>query len=289
MKRISLPILFTLTCLLFSCNNSRENEVALSLEEWIGKELIIPDDLIYIIKEDTVSYDIYSSNYKIFTFIDSSQCTSCSLKLQQWANIMEEFSILTEEGVNLIMILSPSNEADAHLALYRSGFKYPVSFDRERSVKRLNALSSDNLFHTFLLDADNRIVAVGNPATNPNVKKLYKNIIAEKVPTNFQSIPLISVSAASRQLGIVKPNKGINEKFYLSNIGLDSLCIIQIVPSCDCAVIKPSQYIIPPNEDIAVTMSFQTDSVDGRFYKTADIFFEKYINPIKIKTEGFVK
>ena len=291
MKRVSLATLFALLILLFtSCHSKRENEVALALEEWIGKEIIIPDDIIFTIKEDTVSYDIYSTDYKIFTFIDSTQCTKCSLKLQEWTELMSELELLKEEGLNLIMVLSPSNDSEARWALYHKGFKFPVSFDHQRRLKKLNSLPSDDIFHTFLLDSDNRIIAVGNPATNPNIKKLYKSLLIDKdLTTDSMSEAPISVSAQSRQLGIIKPHKKINEKFYLSNLGTDTLHIAQIVASCDCIEIKYSSSTIPPNDDIYISMIFHTDSVEGRFNQSANIFFENYTKPIIIRTEGFTK
>lgn len=37
-------------------------------------------------------------------------------------------------------------------------------------------------FHTFLLDKDNKVLAIGNPIHNPKVKELYLKIIqGEKV------------------------------------------------------------------------------------------------------------
>lgn len=43
----------------------------------------------------------------------------------------------------------------------------------------MNNFPSDMSFQTFLLDEDNKVVAIGNPVHNPKVKELYLKIIQE--------------------------------------------------------------------------------------------------------------
>ena len=64
--------------------------------------------------------------------------------------------------------------------LKRDGFGYPVCIDQSDTFNKLNHFLDEMAFQTFLLDRNNRIIALGNPVLNPNIKKLYWNIIQGK-------------------------------------------------------------------------------------------------------------
>jgi len=70
---------------------------------------------------------------------------------------------------------------------------YPVCFDEKDDFNRLNHFPGEMTFQTFLLDKDNKVVAIGNPVHNPKLKELYLKILtggkAEKV-----EIPMTEVS-----------------------------------------------------------------------------------------------
>lgn len=49
-------------------------------------------------------------------------------------------------------------------------------------MNKLNHFPTDMAFHTFLLDKENKVVAIGNPIHNSKVKELYLKIIqGEKI------------------------------------------------------------------------------------------------------------
>lgn len=54
--------------------------------------------------------------------------------------------------------------------------------DKQDSIAKLNRFPLESNLHTFLLDKNNRVIAVGNPVYNPKIKKLYFNIISGKKP-----------------------------------------------------------------------------------------------------------
>ncbi len=59
-------------------------------------------------------------------------------------------------------------------------------------------------FQTFLLDADNRVVALGNPVHNPEVKSLYLRLLRGEgvAPVVMQTVTAAEVSTA--KVDIVK-------------------------------------------------------------------------------------
>lgn len=48
----------------------------------------------------------------------------------------------------------------------RDKFDIPVYIDSEDRFNRLNRFPSDPIFHTFLLDKDNKVAVIGNPVHN---------------------------------------------------------------------------------------------------------------------------
>lgn len=67
-----------------SCGKSNKDKSFSLLQKWIGKELSLPARSVFTIQgKDTVEYPIQNA-YKILTYIDSTGCTSCKLKLAEW-------------------------------------------------------------------------------------------------------------------------------------------------------------------------------------------------------------
>lgn len=67
-----------------SCGKSNKDKSFSLLQKWIGKELSLPARSVFTIQgKDTVEYSIQNT-YKILTYIDSTGCTSCKLKLAEW-------------------------------------------------------------------------------------------------------------------------------------------------------------------------------------------------------------
>ena len=62
------------------------------------------------------------------------------------------------------------------IADYR--LQFPVLLDTAGIFERSNPQLPENpVFHTFLLDRDNRVVLVGSPLGNPKMWELYKSTI----------------------------------------------------------------------------------------------------------------
>lgn len=73
----------SLILLLFAaCDSQKSNECTETLEKIIGTELQFPSGLTFAIQNKPVDYNINDSEFKIVTFIDSSGCTQCRLKLK---------------------------------------------------------------------------------------------------------------------------------------------------------------------------------------------------------------
>ena len=58
-------------------------------------------------------------------------------------------------------------------------FDYPVIFDPDDQFRKKNNLNENNIFHTMLVDANNKVIIIGNPVNNVKMQNLYREIINE--------------------------------------------------------------------------------------------------------------
>ena len=63
----------------------------------------------------------------------------------------------------------------------------PTTYKILLYVDRINRLLSDQSFQFFLLDPDNKVVLIGNPAINPRIREIYKELISIKFEYNWNS------------------------------------------------------------------------------------------------------
>jgi hypothetical protein len=66
----------------------------------------------------------------------------------------------------------------------RDRFDYPVWIDTEDSFNGTNKLPDNSIFHSFLIDRQNKVAAVGNPFENPKIKELYLNMLCGELKQN---------------------------------------------------------------------------------------------------------
>lgn len=176
MRLSSVIMLIGLVMAAASCSGrvDKEKEVLSSLH---GREIVIPDSLVYNIQETTIDYDMSDADYKIITYIDSAGCVPCRMKLTFWNDIIDEFRTLDGVEVDFLMILNTRQKAEMTEVLVSDKFLHPVCFDSDRLFETANPLPKGDSYHTFLLNADNEIVAVGNPTVNPKIMDIYRKII----------------------------------------------------------------------------------------------------------------
>ena len=149
-----------------SCGKSNKDKSFSLLQKWIGKELSFPARPVFTIQgKDTVEYPIQNT-YKILTYIDSTGCTSCKLKLAEWEKFITVVDSIRPHTVQFLFFLCPKNGMEIYQTLRVERFKHPICIDEGDYLNKLNHFPADMAFQTFLFDNDNRVVAMGNPLYN---------------------------------------------------------------------------------------------------------------------------
>ena len=91
---------------------------------------------------------------------------------------MAEVDSLSDGKVPFLFYFHPKDIKELRYLTRKDGFTYPVCFDGKDDFNRLNHFPEDMMFQTFLLDKENKVVAIGNPVLNPKVKELYVRLLA---------------------------------------------------------------------------------------------------------------
>ncbi len=282
-----------ISIVLFSCKQSDNvDDTATLLAELLGRELVVPENLNFYIQNNSIDKLNDKCDYKIIAFIDSSSCTKCSLKLQQWEDLINELSEPDKTEINLILIMNPSDISEAKYLVRGNRFPFPYTIDNNRVFITANNLPADNQFNVFLTDCDNNILAVGNPISNPNIKALFRNIVSEEDEYDnlqLQKVVPASCSQKSRNVGIADSSKPIEVKFAISNTRDQSISISDVITSCDCTSALPERTIIEPKSDCFITIKIIPDNNQaGYFSQYADVYFSGYSTPIRLGISGFL-
>ena len=171
-------ILSLCSFMMFSCMNSEKREVVKVINSWIGKQVILPSHPTFtVMASDTVDYTFESSEYRILNYVDSTGCTACNLDLIPWEDFMNEVDLKTDKEVSFLYFYHTNKIKDVEFALFYEDFKHPVCIDKNGEILKLNDFPADITLHTFLLDNENKVLAIGNPIYNESIAKLYIDII----------------------------------------------------------------------------------------------------------------
>ena len=256
------------------------------VKQWIGREIVIPDSLHFSILGENVDRTMTNADFTVITYIDSAGCTSCRMKLSEWAETIDIFNSVAD--VDFLMILSSFDRDKLDFTLRRDDFRHAVAVDSSCTFATVNTLPSSESFHTFLLDADCNILAIGNPVMNPKIKNLYLNILKGDT-ISPSTVTDASAQCLSHNLGLVAKGHTVKTNFYFNNTDNYVYHIQGTVPSCDCtrAIVRADSIV--PGATAVIAVYYTGDSIPGGFSRYVDVFIDEKENPIRLKVYGFNK
>ena len=276
-------LVFAATLLTSSCNNKRAAHTNI-IAEWVGREIVIPDDLVYQIKDDTIDLDLSRPDFKIISYVDSTGCTSCRMKLTMWSELINELKSLPDVDVEVIMIINTDTPKEITYLLQRDNYLNPVAIDRNNLFDRLNELPPKSEHHTFLLDAENKVIAIGNPVLNPKIKDIFLQYITEG-----DELPYTNDMCKEpvQPVGVINKGDTVQKLFYINNFDTINYTLQAIVPSCDCISASADIANINVGGLKKITVSYVADSLPGYFNRYVDIFFNEKELPERLIVYGY--
>lgn len=254
----------------FSCQNKKKEEIKHLVSEWQGKEIQFPQDMTFtLFTSDTVDFTIPKSSHKILVFVDSIGCTSCKLQLHHWKELIQYTNSVTQEMIPFLFVFQSNDRNKIQDLLKRDNFDTPICLDQSDKLNKLNHFSSDGRFQTFLLDKDNKVVVIGNPIHNPNIRELYLKEINGKQPAS-QIQTTVKLEEASIQLGAIQEGESKEAVFRLTNTGSNPLVILDAATTCGCARPSFEKYPAKPGETLKVRV-IMTPKDKGFFDETISV------------------
>lgn len=283
MMRWSSILMLIILGIAASCSGRSDDQREV-LSGLLGREIAIPDELSAIIQGVVTPSDMSDADFKIITYIDSAGCVPCRMKLSFWNDVIDEFKATDDDiNVEFLMILNTRLSAEMSRLIDEEKFMHQVCFDPEGLFEAANPLPRPDPYHTFLLNADNEIVAVGNPVANPKVMDIYRKIISPE-PTHINLLCRRPVAT----LGFISPADTVVRRFQLRNTTDSTLTIQALIPSCGCVEAEAEAEVINPDEVVMVTVTYLSDTIVGPVRRHVDIFYHEKDNPERLTLHGFI-
>jgi len=269
-----------------ACQDRKREEAVSSVKEWLGKEILFPKNSVFTIRgKDTIDFALNASNYKIVSYIDTAGCTTCQLKLAEWQRFMEEVDAASPTHTPFIFYLYPKDVKDLLIEFRREAFDYPVCLDEKNDFNRLNKLAESKALRTFLLDKENKIVAIGNPIENPNVKKFYLKLLTGKEQETSAVITKVELSTQELDFGTFPKEEQRTGEILFKNVGDKPFVIHDVVTSCGCTKVDYPKTPTPPGGTLKFTITYEADS-PGYFRKSLKVYGNMAESPIKLAVRG---
>ena len=247
----------------------------------------IPTHSIFTIQgKDTVDFSLADADYKVVTYIDSVGCTSCKLQLPRWKQFMQEVDSTLNRPVPFVFYFHPKDMKELRYITRRDAFVYPVCFDEMDDFNQLNQFPGEMTFQTFLLDKDNKVVAMGNPVHNPKVKELYLKVLTggKSIKTETQ-MTQVSADVTGIDFGSFPQSEKQEYKFTLTNTGKNVLVIYDVITSCGCTKVDYSKEGIRPGDKAELTVIYEAEKAE-HFSKTVTIYCNADNSPLRLKITG---
>lgn len=285
----SFIIIFFSVLALFSCVDSKKKDTIALLQEWEGKRVNFPSNPVFTIQgEDTLDYYIQNT-CKILTYIDTTGCTSCKLRLTEWQKFIAAVDSIQPHSVQFLFFLYPQNRMEIYQTLRAERFNYPICIDEKDSLNKLNHFPSEMAFQTFLLDKDNKVVAIGNPIHNPKVKELYFKIIrGDEIirEDNSRTVKTeLNIDKTSVRFGSFDWQEEQKITFSLENIGDKPLVIEDVHTSCGCTTVEFEKEPVRPGVSLDLHVTYKAEHPE-HFNKTITVHCNVESSPIKLTISG---
>lgn len=174
-------IMSLLTIFLVSCSNSGlESEISGIMDT----KIIIPFEKLDK-RECSFFKDTLDSphQFTLVVYLEGIKCTSCELsELSEMEKSNSDDDLWRRTYKVFIISSDPENVDDLYALLCNQRIKNDVFLDTCGIFRKTNPIIPDSkLFHSFVLDGENKVILVGNPFKNYKLKELFSRIVEEEM------------------------------------------------------------------------------------------------------------
>jgi hypothetical protein len=205
------------------------------------------------------------------------------LQLHLWLSLIEKY----KDKIDFLLFFHIKNNDEVLSLLKDERFKYKVYFDTNDELNKLNRFPSNPQFQCFLLDKDNKVLAIGNPANNPKIWELYEKIITRSI-SDKSLVTMVKVKQTEIELNDLQVGKTSEAIFVLKNTGTNPLVIQQVESSCGCTVPEWEKQPIAAGKSTEIKVKI-TPEKSEYFNKTITVYCNTGKGRISFIVKGAVK
>lgn len=192
-KRIEGRILLSVIscCFLFACNSPKK-ELQEKVEKLQSTAIDIPYDRMDCWTSDSIKAisPWNKAKLKLVHYVDSVSCSTCYLnKIVKIEQLFRMEKLSNNEFYN-IFIISPDNKAKKRLEtdFHNKSIPPTVFVDSANAFAEVNPnIPSEEMYHTFLLDENNKVILVGNPIANEKIGDMLQSVVKKKLGKKFNT------------------------------------------------------------------------------------------------------
>lgn len=185
MNRLFWKYYIVLVSSLVFLSCSEGNSIKRQISKMCEREILInTDDMVACHVLDSLSTNEKDSKLKMVLWADSTECSQCYIRnLDLWkgyANIEREIP----KGIVFYFIFETAPEKMGKLfsLIQTTQLNHTIYVDTAQVFRRNNPnIPTDVLYHTFLLDSNNKVILVGNPTKNKSIRYLFNEILNENL------------------------------------------------------------------------------------------------------------
>lgn len=171
-----LSVVLILTCLSCTTRKQRIEEEYLIFS---SVPIKIPLEMLCVHDGKIETEKTGDAPYKFVYYIDSTECSSCSISHLSAFNKIIDLSEQNEK-FDLLIIFSSHVKNAKNIAEDINIYEYdfPVYVDNKAEFRNQNKhIPSNKMFHQFLLKEDNTPAFVGSPLANKQMSKLFDDTL----------------------------------------------------------------------------------------------------------------
>lgn len=189
MRKIHI-LLFTIGCCILTACNSHKEDVQKALEKMQSSTISIPYERMECWSSDSIFEDKpwNKAKLKLVHYVDSATCSTCYLQKVAVCGLLFSMETLSDNEFYNVFIINPNIIAKKKLVSDFSGKLIPqtIFVDSANVFTKYNPnIPSGSMFHTFLLDENNKVILVGNPMLNKQIEDMMLSIVDEKLGNNL--------------------------------------------------------------------------------------------------------
>lgn len=250
----------------------------------IGQVVELNSDSMVCVNEVSFSEsDFNKSDFTVVAFIDSSECTGCSMHLKRWAEEISTLNSFADVNVDFVMVVESRRSIDVLNSCRKEEFKFPVYADSKRLFRQNNSfVERCKKNAAFLVDFQGEIVVFGNPIRGSKVHALFMDAISEYSDNIKQGL------LSGNKVYVESVKSAVDSCcFELTNVSDSTLIIKDVIASCDCISAFVTEDTIGAGEKMTVNVVFNRTMTSTAGWKLLELYIQDLEYPIPLKIRNY--